>query len=270
VSGTQQVASYLTTLVNSALLHALRSEAQLRASVTPLEVRSDSAVWPASWRGTAFLADYNDRQFCVFTLHQLGSSDHGFEFDPANIGVQLGADPKMRFSCSRVTWRQATDGFNSDNHDIAAIELTWAAKEEAKDSVFFGWSVSGEALESDDALFVVGYPRSADDFTIGDAGELQSVLHKQVLLEVRSVQEILDGLSVAIVETHDASGGILVGDSFDGLSGSPIFRFRPRDGKYHFHGMVVRGGSGTVRYLPAKWIEPLLIEACKHPPAGQV
>ncbi len=257
---------YIASVLDLSLRRALQAEWRVRLSVVPAKIRTDAPGWEVGWTGTGFLARFEGRQFCLMSRHQLGPYNKDFVVSPEAISIQLDRTSNTNYTGSRITWRLALDEFHADNHDVLAIEMPWKVDALGCPDPFFNWHILSAPpnLESD-CLVVVGYPTALRVLDIDDeTGQLKSVTDNQLLLEVKSLAIETSALWVAEVDCPVEFVSKLAGN-FDGFSGAPVFSFSMRDGQYRFVGMVVRGGHGVIRVLPAPWIAHLLEEACRHP-----
>lgn len=217
----------------------------LSRTVQPLIFDTGIADCLYSTSGTVFLVGYKGKTYVVTTRH-------GFHPDHPPAICIFASDTSDRFVPLKNVFYVAVADEPEDFVDLAIIEVDRAAATDPEfgqltmldldQAVEADWESGASQLE----FFAIGYPseRSNIDFST------QEIRTDQVTLFGRYVGES-NVAHLHLLQVNDPAGLT----SFSGMSGSPIFMWRPsKDGRQRpvLCGMAIRGtvDSGLIHFLP--------------------
>ena len=222
---------------------------QVRRCCVPVHVKTTCAEWPIVNRGSAFLYAIRNRQFCVFTRHQLGQ-----DWGPSEVYIRLTASDRILYSGARfVQFPGTTD--TAEEHDLCAVEMPWQRQISGVAPKFFGARpISMVPADGSEKLFALGYPYRLNQMHGEERSE--AIGMTQVRVWADGVCRRKGNLPMLKLKL----GGVMTtkcdGD-FNGFSGGPVFGLSCRTRSLEFRGVVFRGGRDRLFFAPASWVDRL-------------
>jgi len=205
--------------------------------------QNDNPDYPVSISGSGFIVRYRSRLFVVTALHVTKGFEHH------QVRVQYHPNMSTVIPLLRPYTIAGNDPDDTDQYDIIVL-----AVDEAKlDPALFGEYRPYDLLEMD-ALTIFNPTSSFASRGFPTCLRRLSYDERSVDFESLIVDAAYEGRAgpkeTHLLRVHRADEI----ESFDGMSGAPVFQVRQDEEKYShatFAGMLLRGGatSGIVRFL---------------------
>jgi hypothetical protein len=227
------------------------------AIARPVIFEDSNSDYPYWGKGTSFIIANDENYFWITASHVMKNMGG----NPENLRV-FPSDASRKSLPFNELYTIHTEDLDSDYKDVYVLRIALAEFQKNGDAPLAAQDMtcgfmSPEALSLDDVLYIVGYPSESSviDFD------------SQFIRETRTVLRALYRGESVSAHCHTAQ---VVSDpnlnSYDGLSGSPVFYLEPQsiDSRKVLYprivGMLLRGtaSSATVHFVSVQVIQRLI------------
>jgi hypothetical protein len=244
--------------VNGILLPGNKAVDYVRGCCTPIWGRAADPRFNCEFRGSSVLCELGGNFFCVFTAHQLKTSDRTRM--PNEMYLSLGRADGPLVSGSAYLFYENGQEF-SDYCDLCALLIapSTVARHKGASTVFIRVPVFQTELCGREYAFALGYPHRLIEYTISDI-ECDDINDHINMPQLR-VRGAIRSQSCDPPYLSIDAGAVLRDKCYNdlaGFSGGPIFSIHAKHRVVEFRGISVRAGADLIRFIPTPVINAFL------------